>query len=180
MTFDMFGGGPKRKSVAKSLIRQRVWERDKGVCRICGKPADYHNWELGHDLARSKGGQLTYRNAIVTHPRCNRAQQTNRLKETRRQIGMENLPTEEERTRQFLSNLPMAKLKYLAKRHDIVLRSKKVENLWESRTAPPSKRQYVNALARIMNVDKAKSELQDYGAPVVKRRKKKQDDWSLW
>jgi hypothetical protein len=100
------------------------------------------------------------------------------LKETRRFLGVP--PTEEEKTKQFLANLPSAKLKYLAKKHDIVLRSKKVDSLWESKTVPPSKRQYVNALAKVAQIDALKAELEGYRPPERKPRKKKEDGWSLF
>jgi len=177
MTFDLWGEEPKKKSVPKKILRRAVWERDKGICQICHKPADQFDWALGHNRARSKGGQLTFRNTFVAHPSCNRSQFTLTLKETRRIVG--GPQTEVERAKQILNRLPMVKLKFLAKKHDIVLRSKKVENIWESKIIPPTKRQYVNALAKIVQADKVKKELLEYKPPKTKR-KKKQDDWSLF
>jgi hypothetical protein len=168
---------PKKKTIPKKLLRRSVWERDKGICQICHRPVDQFDWELGHNRARSHGGKFTIKNTFVVHPSCNRSQQTLTLKETRRLIG--GPLTEEEKAKQVLNGLPMVKLKHLAKKHDIVLRSKTVESFWEKKVVPPSKRQYVNALARVMRADRVKSELRSYKPPQVKRRKKK-DDWSLF
>lgn len=175
--FSLWDDGPKKKSVPKKILRRTIWERDKGICQICHKPADPLDWALGHNRARSKGGQLTVKNTFVAHPYCNRSQFTLTLKETRRfTVGPK---TEEEKVKQVLNSLPMIKLKFLAKKHDIVLQSKKVEDFWESKTIPPSKRQYVNALAKVVRANKVKRELLAYKPPKVKR-KKKQDDWSLF
>ena len=177
MTFDLWGLEPKKKTIPKKLLRRAVWERDKGICQICHQPVDQFNWELGHNRARSKGGLLTIKNTFVVHSSCNRSQHTLTLKETRRLIG--SPPTEEEKAKQMLKNLPMAKLKFLARKHEIVLRSKKTETMWEDKVVPPSKRQYVNALAKVLPPDRIKTELQYYKAPE-RKKKKKDEGWSLF
>lgn len=50
---------------------QVVFERDQGVCGICGESADPESWHLDHIIPLSKGGHHTYENVQVSHPSCN-------------------------------------------------------------------------------------------------------------
>lgn len=49
----------------------RVWERDNGVCHICGLPADPARWDMEHVVPLARGGQHCYANVRVSHPVCN-------------------------------------------------------------------------------------------------------------
>lgn len=51
---------------------QVVWERDEGVCGMCGQAADRADWQLDHIVPISKGGEHSYANTQVSHPTCNR------------------------------------------------------------------------------------------------------------
>lgn len=57
------------------LLRERVWERDKGVCWICRRGIAggfwYGNWNLDHLIPRSMGGPRSFENLRVTHRMCN-------------------------------------------------------------------------------------------------------------
>jgi hypothetical protein len=53
--------------------RQTIWERDEGICYLCGQPADPANWHLEHNVPFSRGGRDTYENVGVAHPHCNLA-----------------------------------------------------------------------------------------------------------
>lgn len=107
------------------------------------------------------------------------SQYTLTLKETRRLIG--SPPTEEEKARQILKDLPMVKLKFLARKHNITLRSKKIEGMWEDRVVSPGKRQYANALAKVVPPNRIETELQEYKKPEAKKkRKRKSDDFWTW
>ncbi len=57
--------------VVESLDRQKVWERDGGICHICGTPADSEDWHLDHIIPVSKGGAHVMSNVAVSHPVCN-------------------------------------------------------------------------------------------------------------
>jgi 5-methylcytosine-specific restriction endonuclease McrA len=48
-----------------------VWDREEGLCGICGKPADPDNWHLDHAIPLARGGEHTYANVQVSHPECN-------------------------------------------------------------------------------------------------------------
>lgn len=178
MTFDPWGFEPKKKkSVPKKLIRRMVWDRDNGICQICHRRADRFDWELGHNRARVKGGQLTYKNTFVAHPSCNRSQHTLTLKETRRIIG--GPKSAEEKAKEALRGLPMTQLTYLAKEHNIRLKGKTVEGFFSNEYKPPSKLQYVNALAKVLTPNKMKAELRNRKKTKVKRKRKKRSD-SIW
>lgn len=51
--------------------RQVVWERDEGVCGICGTAADRADWHLDHVIPLVAGGEHSYANVQVSHPACN-------------------------------------------------------------------------------------------------------------
>lgn len=61
----------KLKSFVEEVDRDLVWNRDKGLCHICQKPANQNNWHLDHIYPVVKGGEHSYKNVAVSHPRCN-------------------------------------------------------------------------------------------------------------
>lgn len=54
-----------------------VWEREGGICHICGLPADPNLWHLEHVVALVNGGDHSYANTAVSHPACNFAKGVN-------------------------------------------------------------------------------------------------------
>lgn len=48
-----------------------VFERDAGVCGICGKEVQSDDWHLDHIIPLAAGGSHTYGNVQVSHPLCN-------------------------------------------------------------------------------------------------------------
>lgn len=52
------------------VLRAAVWERDGGICGICGDVVD-GPWHMDHVVPLSRGGPHTYANVQVSHPRCN-------------------------------------------------------------------------------------------------------------
>lgn len=56
-----------------------VWERDKGTCGICYKPADPKLWHLDHIVPLFHGGTHEYANVQVSHPLCNFSKGTRML-----------------------------------------------------------------------------------------------------
>lgn len=74
----------QRNAVARRRARQReafvenvdsrvVWERDRGICGICGEPADAGDWHVDHVIPIARGGEHSYANVQVSHPYCNRS-----------------------------------------------------------------------------------------------------------
>lgn len=60
-------------ATSERIYRRTVWERDGGVCRLCGLPADASKWHLEHLTPLSRGGSHIYGNVAVSHPACNLA-----------------------------------------------------------------------------------------------------------
>ena len=83
-TFNMFfEDEPKRTKPTKAL-KKMVFLRDKGVCRVCKEKVDPFNFEIGHDIAHSKGGKLNLQNAILICSLCNKSMRTLSLKQMRK------------------------------------------------------------------------------------------------
>jgi 5-methylcytosine-specific restriction endonuclease McrA len=61
----------KLNAFVEAVNRQAVFERDEGLCGICQEAVDPQNWHLDHIIPLSKGGEHSYANVQVTHPRCN-------------------------------------------------------------------------------------------------------------
>jgi HNH endonuclease len=72
----------QRNTVARRRAKQReahvenvdprmVWNRDGGVCGICGEPAEMDDWHLDHIVPIVRGGEHSYANVQVAHPLCN-------------------------------------------------------------------------------------------------------------
>lgn len=53
------------------FTREEIWERDGGICHICGRPADESSWHLDHKIPLVHGGEHTRANVGVAHPLCN-------------------------------------------------------------------------------------------------------------
>jgi len=141
---------PKRKSVSK-FLRKAVWDRDGGKCQLCGKPADSFNFDLAHNRAHARGGKLTLANTYVAHPSCNRSIGTLTKKSALRQVGIE---TPEDRVRRKLNGMSLPKLKDLAKQKGVKVKGRVEENwLWGDQRKPPTKRQFVSKLIKILKED---------------------------
>jgi 5-methylcytosine-specific restriction endonuclease McrA len=61
----------KMKAFVEDVNHQDVWERDGGICQICGEPADVADWHLDHIVPLVRGGEHSYANTQVAHPLCN-------------------------------------------------------------------------------------------------------------
>ena len=58
--------------VVERIYRQVVFDRDGGICHICHGATDPLDWHIDHIIPLSRGGEHSYRNVAVSHPRCNR------------------------------------------------------------------------------------------------------------
>jgi 5-methylcytosine-specific restriction endonuclease McrA len=48
-----------------------LWERDEGVCGICGDGCDHADYQIDHRVPLALGGEHSYANTQVAHPLCN-------------------------------------------------------------------------------------------------------------
>lgn len=58
--------------VKRLYFRSRLYERDGGICGICGKPVDYADMDVDHIRPKSWGGPDHWDNLQVSHSSCNR------------------------------------------------------------------------------------------------------------
>lgn len=74
---EMFPNAPRvvrmREQFVEQVDRELVLERDGGLCGLCHTPVDPGDWHLDHIIPIVQGGEHSYRNVQVSHPRCNRA-----------------------------------------------------------------------------------------------------------
>jgi hypothetical protein len=68
----------------------------------------------------------------------------------------------------------------LAKKYNVKVRGRKKEGLWEDSRIPPSKTQYVNALAKHVSENDISSALKEIPNKVKKKRKRRRRDFSLF
>ena len=61
----------KRGVFAEVVDRVKVWERDSGICYLCGEQARMDDFHLDHMIPLARGGSHTVLNCKVAHPRCN-------------------------------------------------------------------------------------------------------------
>lgn len=62
-----------RKKAAQigTVDYQRIWDRDKGICWICGTKVDRRNCHFDHVIPLAKGGAHSEENIAVSHSWCN-------------------------------------------------------------------------------------------------------------
>jgi 5-methylcytosine-specific restriction endonuclease McrA len=61
------------RRIFTTLQRIEVYERDNGICQICGCSVTFEYYECDHIRPWSKGGQTTVQNAQCTCRTCNRS-----------------------------------------------------------------------------------------------------------
>lgn len=67
-------GGRPRGTAATPRQRRRVYKRDGGRCRNCGKALDPDGpWEADHRIPRRRGGPTTMENLQLLCIACNRS-----------------------------------------------------------------------------------------------------------
>ena len=144
----MFFEEDKKRTKPNQALKKMIYIRDKGVCRLCSERVDPFNFEVGHDIAHSKGGKLNLQNAILLCSLCNKSMRTLTLKQARKALGIKSPEVD---SKKALKKLSMKELKFLAKNHRIKVKGKVSEGFLSSTTLAPTKAQYVNALAKEMN-----------------------------
>ena len=60
-------------SVDWEVLRRHIWERDKGICQVCGKRTVPEDYECGHIIDRFVGGSDRPTNLVVMCTGCNQA-----------------------------------------------------------------------------------------------------------
>ena len=161
---------PRRPTPTKAL-KKIVYQRDKGRCRVCNMEVAPFNFEIGHNIAHSRGGKLTLKNAILLCSSCNKSMRTLSLKQVKAQLGLPEPP--ENKAKKSLQKLSLRELKYLAKKHRIKLKSRISEGFFTTTTLAPTKRQYVNSLAKELNEEQINEEIKNMPKREPKKKRKR-------
>lgn len=61
----------KAGSTTDKVDYTTIWERDKGICYLCGQPIDRSDVHFDHVIPLSKGGSHTSDNIRAAHSLCN-------------------------------------------------------------------------------------------------------------
>jgi hypothetical protein len=171
----LFSDEASRRTKPTKALKKMIFLRDKGVCRVCNEKVDPFSFEVGHDVAHSKGGKLTLQNAILICSLCNKSMRTLSLRQMRKQLGLPEPESPTNNAKRALNKLSIRELKYLAKTKDIKPKGRVSEGLFSSTTLAPAKKQYVLALSKVMTEDQIKVNLASItiSEPKKKRKKKK-------
>lgn len=76
----------KRGTQTSRVDLGQIWDRDEGVCHICGEPVERGDLEFDHAIPLSRGGTHTKGNIFVSHRKCNRSKHSSILPE--RQLSL--------------------------------------------------------------------------------------------
>lgn len=68
-----------RERFVERVTRKAVYERDRGICMICGKRCAWDDATIDHILPLSAGGEHSYRNVQLAHMACNRRRGAGRI-----------------------------------------------------------------------------------------------------
>lgn len=84
----------KKKSIPKA-IKNNVWNLyfnnlAEGFCKICKCRLIRDNWECGHIIAESKGGETIVSNLTVLCSQCNKSMGSNNLEDFMKKYGIDN------------------------------------------------------------------------------------------
>lgn len=63
----------------EDVDRLVVYERDGGRCHICGESVERKGFHLDHLVPLSCGGEHSYRNVALAHPKCNMSRGAGRI-----------------------------------------------------------------------------------------------------
>ncbi len=174
----MFWDDEKKRPTPNKILKKMVYERDKGICQICKQKVDPFNFEIGHNKAHSRGGKLTLRNAILLCPTCNKSMSVLSVKEVKKKLGLSD-PSEE--AKKLLRKMTLNELKYIAQKHRIKVKGRVSEGFFSETKLPPSKRQYINALAKELSLEKIEHEIENIPKEKPekkpKKKKKKSGGW---
>jgi hypothetical protein len=128
--------------------------------------------QVGHKTAYSKGGSTTLKNTVCLCYACNKLQGTDSWATFQKKMG-KTVEVPKNNFKSELDALTLPQLKFLADKYNIKPKGKVEEGWLEDRRLPPGKKQYVNALSKIVNetdIELAKTTLID--KPTVKKKKR--------
>jgi hypothetical protein len=176
----MWGYDDERDSKRTLGIRDKqiLFRKAKKRCEnpTCGKKLEFDEMQVGHKTAWSRGGSTTLRTSVCLCYRCNKLQGTDSWAAFLKKQGV----TEPKATiKKSLQTLKITQLKSLAKKHNIVLKGRVEETLFDSHRIAPTKSQYVSKLTKIVT-EKEINSIPKETPKTVKRKKRKSSNNSWW
>lgn len=73
-----------KSKVSRYFIKKHIFERDRGICYLCGVPvSSIEHMTIDHVTPITLGGTNDLENLRVTHEFCNRSKQSLTLKQFR-------------------------------------------------------------------------------------------------
>lgn len=71
-------GTPRRPGPFVEYVDPKVrWMLDNGLCHVCSTPVDQADWFLDHIQPLAAGGDHSYANTAVAHPKCHAQEVSN-------------------------------------------------------------------------------------------------------
>jgi hypothetical protein len=71
--------GRRYVRLASEEFRAWIYERDRGICGICGQPVAWSEIHVDHIRPTIEGGNNDVDNLRISHPRCNLSRGSRRL-----------------------------------------------------------------------------------------------------
>jgi hypothetical protein len=175
----MFWDEETTKRTLGTRDRKILWERAHHKCEACGKVLDYTEMQVGHKIPASKGGKANLKNSVCLCWRCNNNQGTDTWNVFLKKMEKQPEISEKVKVKEILKGLSIQKLKFLAQKYNLKVKGRTEESLWGDSRKPPSKTQYVNALAKQISVNDIDSGLKEIPHKERKIRKKRKQS-SSW
>lgn len=176
--FGLFDDDRDTKRTLGIREKQILYRNANKRCQnpACGKKIDFDEMQVGHKTAWSKGGKTTLRNSVCLCYRCNKLQGRDSWSTFLRKQGAKD---QKAQTKASLESLNLSQLKVLAKRHNIKVKGKTEEFLFETVHKAPTKKQYVSRLKGIVTEKEVRS-LPKEAKPTRKKRKSRSDSFWDW
>ena len=136
--------------------KQILYLKAEKKCENCGKTLEFHEIQVGHKKAASKGGSATLKNCVCLCYPCNKLQGTDNWITFQRKQGK---TIESDKIKNRLIDLNLKELKLLATKHNIKVKGRIDDSYFDTVRKPPSKKQYVTKLTNVVTEEELNSEI---------------------
>ena len=150
--------------------RQILYRNAKGKCQnpACSKKIDFDEMQASHkNKAWSKGGPTILSNSVCLCYRCNKLQGTDSWASFMKKQGVVD---PQKQLKESLQALSLNQLKTLASKHKVKVTGRIVEDFFDSRRVAPTKSQYINKLAGVVNEKELKAVPKETPKPAKKKK----------
>jgi len=179
MTFDLWDDERDERRTLGIRDKQILYRNAKKKCQnpACGKEIEFDEMQVGHRRAWSRGGRTTLKNSICLCYRCNKLQGTDSWEVFLRKQGVKD---EKAELRNALESLSIGQLKSLAKNHNIKVKGRIEEDLFDTYRKAPTKKQYVSKLQGVVSEEEIRSLPKQVVAVKKRRKRRESEDFFTW